>query len=109
MTDGEVIAKSERTSARCARYFFQPFVVPKRSSSARPQMQVRTHQNEQGVDWHLGLDLRRLARSVLPCGSGEKELALLLQPSLPDHRDQRLVLSNAVPGGREGVARPDPG
>jgi hypothetical protein len=48
-------------------------------------------------------------RGPFNCGSGEKELALLLQPSLPDHRDQRLVLSNAVPGGREGVARPDPG
>ena len=44
-----------------------------------------------------------------PSESGEEELAVLLQPSVPDRRDQRVVLSHAVAGGREGVARPDPG
>src|SRR3979409_412251 len=61
--------------------------------------------DEQGVDRHLGLDLRRLARSVLPSGSGEKELALVVRQPVSHRRDQWLVLPHAVAGSSGGVAR----
>ena len=42
MTDGEVIAKSERTSARCARYFFQAAERPQNISPAGSPIERRT-------------------------------------------------------------------
>src|SRR3954447_12774931 len=59
------------------------------------------------MDWDLGLDLRRLARSVLPAKAREKALVVLVRRPVSHDRDQRLALSHAVPRGGERVARAD--
>src|SRR5262249_25775585 len=56
---------------------------------------------------HLRLDLRWLARPLLPARRGEEELACLVRPAISHGRNQWLVLSHAVARGGAGLARPD--
>src|SRR3954463_14058847 len=88
MTDGEVIAKSERTSARCARYFFQAAERPRETKSdhrAAPSRQGEKH-------W------RRWCRPTpreMPLGggrhdkTGENSTPTIGEDSTPAHKPSR--------------------
>src|SRR3954466_11946968 len=62
-----------------------------------------------GLHRHLRLDLRRLARAVLSERYAKEGLAALVCDAVLGDRNQRVVLSYALAGRREGVARADPG